>query len=149
VRQGWDIIPHPKTQFDPSIQRPHHPKRGDKMDKVIFALIADERKRQIEKWGVQRHAPGKWTMILIEEIGEACQALLQQRETDAIHELVQAAAVIVTWIEALKEILEEPKTKDDIPYGKLGYALLKHLRKQRYGSVEADDGETIRTEGKN
>ena len=32
--------------------------------------------------------------------------------------------------------LEEPKIEDGIPYGKLGYALLKHLRKQRQESNE-------------
>lgn len=67
----------------------------------IFALIADERKRQIEKWGIQRHAPGKWTMTLIEEVGEACEAFLEQRELDGVQELIQAAAVIMAWIEAL------------------------------------------------
>ena len=67
----------------------------------IFALISNERERQIEKWGVQRHTPGDWVLILMEEIGEACEAFLEQRELDAAHELIQAAAVIVAWIEAL------------------------------------------------
>ena len=71
------------------------------IDDEIFILIADERKRILKKWGVQRHAPGKWVLILMEEIGEACQALLEHRELDAVQELIQAAAVITTWIEAL------------------------------------------------
>jgi len=84
------------------------------MDNVIFTLIADEHKRILEKWGIQRHTPGKWTMILIEEIGEACEAFLERRELDAIQELVQAAAVVVAWIEALMAGCEEGDKMDKV-----------------------------------
>jgi hypothetical protein len=87
----------------------------------VFADIRNERRRQDEKWGIQRHGDGtsstyadtadhwkdvvnedaddggsKWAHILLEEIFEALS------ETDPARlraELVQSAAVIVCWIE--------------------------------------------------
>ena len=65
----------------------------------ILAEINIERHQQIKKWGEQHHPNGDWLLILIEEIGEASQAMLQGRIADARKELVQSTAVLVAWLE--------------------------------------------------
>lgn len=67
--------------------------------KEILTLIEAERTKQEAKWGEQQHLHGTWTLILMEEIGEASEAMLKGRQTEAVFELVQAAAVIVAWLE--------------------------------------------------
>jgi protein involved in temperature-dependent protein secretion len=92
--------------------------------KHIFSAIADERKRQVEKWGVQKHPDEtggvsaehrawharmvteskaesgtiSWRDILFEEIAEAFAEADQEKLRE---ELVQVAAVVVAWIEDL------------------------------------------------
>ena len=39
--------------------------------------IHDERLKQEEKWGPQKHQPEKWMVILMEEVGEAAKAILE------------------------------------------------------------------------
>lgn len=65
----------------------------------IFEKIAAERQRQDSKWGEQNHEAGMWSLILGEETGEASKAFLQGNEAHAVTELIEAAAVIVAWIE--------------------------------------------------
>lgn len=78
--------------------------------KIIVQAIVDERKRQDEKWGDQSsNTNGKWLAVLIEEVGEAGQAILDEGKTDTtadtgrvtglVEELIQAAAVIIAWLE--------------------------------------------------
>lgn len=92
----------------------------------ILTDVFDERHRQVQKWGVQKHTDGtspedyavqvelfknhndhqamhgrdnSWDTILLEEVFEALA------ETDPVklrEELVQSAAVIVAWIEDLE-----------------------------------------------
>lgn len=67
----------------------------------VLEFIRRERLRQDQKWGEQLHAPGDWLLILAEEIGEAARAtLIGDREQTTI-ELIQAAAVIVAWLEQI------------------------------------------------
>ena len=72
--------------------------------------VAEERKRQEEKWGEQDHDPSKWLMILGEEVGEANKAALEARFTgyertgdlsDYREALIQVAAVAVAMVECL------------------------------------------------
>lgn len=66
--------------------------------------VADERERQDQKWGSQRHLQaGTWFLILGEEVGEVARALLD-KEGDARlkAELIQVAAVAVAWAETLE-----------------------------------------------
>ena len=71
------------------------------MREIIDSIIA-ERAAQDAKWGEQNHDDYYWLAILSEEVGEAAQAFLQEQGNDrVIEELVQAAAVIVAWMEAL------------------------------------------------
>lgn len=81
--------------------------------RVVLGHVADERRRQDEKWGSQRANPdGTWGLVLGEEYGEVCEAALNhsfaRREGDTLHlyeELIQVAAVAVAWAEALREEL--------------------------------------------
>lgn len=72
--------------------------------------VLSERARQDRKWGVQEHDPEMWMVILGEEYGEACQAVLadkfdkNDRHREKLSgeyrkELVQVAAVAMAAIE--------------------------------------------------
>lgn len=50
------------------------------MQNPIFRDIWKERTRQDLKWGPQHHNPFKWLAILMEEVGEATRAKLQETE---------------------------------------------------------------------
>ena len=77
----------------------------------IFAAIKNERVAQDSKWG--RDFPDRtdeyWLAILTEEVGEAAKDILDRsrmrlpvRRDDRTHlrvELIQCAAVIVSWLE--------------------------------------------------
>ena len=70
----------------------------------IFQAIDLERQQQIVRWGNQHHDDYTWLAILIEEIGESAQAALHDifggwAAGNLCHELIQAAAVIVAWLE--------------------------------------------------
>ena len=70
---------------------------------VALLDLNTERKRQDQKWGEQNHEPMKWLAILGEEYGEACAAILDNREPEPWRyrdELVQVAAVAVAAVEA-------------------------------------------------
>lgn len=43
---------------------------------IVVGLILEERKKQFEKWGDQRHNVSFWLVILGEEFGEMCKAAL-------------------------------------------------------------------------
>ncbi len=88
----------------------------------IVNNVLIERQKQDEKWGpVPRldHDFGKWLKILMEEIGEACAAELevdfyegeiQPEFIQAVdHELTQAGAVLVAWLEHRAAIREEQR----------------------------------------
>lgn len=71
--------------------------RSGESDNVL-QLIHAECQRQLEKWGQQEHQDGEWLLILQEEIGEACERALNRDRIGEGAELVQAAAVIVSWL---------------------------------------------------
>ena len=66
----------------------------------LLGDIWQERSRQQELWGEQNHDDGKWMIILMEEIGEAAKDLFENRDKEADVELIQCAAVILSWLEA-------------------------------------------------
>ena len=79
----------------------------------IIHAVADERRRQDQKWG--RSFPGRpdsfWLTILMEEVGEMAEAVLEGKEQDIEDEAIQVAAVIFAFLElrtpgAKKEIVE-------------------------------------------
>ena len=66
----------------------------------LYQLI-QERKRQDEKWG--REFPGRtddrWLTILEEEVGECANAILSDEEASLEQEIIQVAAVCLSWLE--------------------------------------------------
>lgn len=60
--------------------------------------IEDEIAYQYYKWGKQDHDPDRWLVILTEEVGEACNAILNNDAIKARVELIQVAAVIESWL---------------------------------------------------
>lgn len=83
---------------------------------AALATVLRERKRQDAKWGVQNHEPMKWLLILGEEYGEACQAILDHSQLEPWsyrYELVQCAAVALAAIEAFdrRYLLTEHPTR--------------------------------------
>jgi len=81
--------------------------------KKILSDITEERQRQIAKFGPQYHDFPVWMTVLGEEVGEACQALLDSRKLTSTtpayaeqmqmfrEELIQVAAVAVAAIERI------------------------------------------------
>lgn len=72
--------------------------------------VYEELKRQRSLYHVQRHSNLKWLPILLEEVGEVAECLQNDTKaakvTDADNlytELVQVAAVAVSWLAQLEE----------------------------------------------
>jgi len=66
--------------------------------------VVKEIGRQYEKWGIQKHTPEMWIVILTEELGEVCKASLEAKYSDWSKqeyrkEMVQVAAVALSAIE--------------------------------------------------
>jgi hypothetical protein len=82
------------------------------MMQTIFDLIIEERKRQDIKWGADRMlSDGEWLKIETEEIGEAAKASLEG--SPAVYtELIQAAAVLVAWLECIERRNQKEQTHD-------------------------------------
>jgi len=68
--------------------------------------IEKEREFQADKWGMQMHDNGTWSMILGEEVGEMSEACLREIQGNGltpgmlehqIDEAVQIAAVATAW----------------------------------------------------
>ena len=66
--------------------------------KSIYSVITQEVEHQIEKWGYQYHSNGVWFLILLEEIGEVADSILKKEADQTRAELIQCAAVIVSWL---------------------------------------------------
>jgi NTP pyrophosphatase (non-canonical NTP hydrolase) len=75
-----------------------------------LGLVAWERDRQDDKWGVQRHSWPEWITILTEEVREAAQAACNEHFHPSgdlsrlREELVQVAAVTVAILEHVEEL---------------------------------------------
>jgi hypothetical protein len=96
---------------------------------TIFNLISLERQAQIVQWGQQSHPPERWLAILTEEIGEVATALLNE-SPDLYPELIQAAAVIVAWLEAAGPYYPADPPPDQIANNA---QLIQELRRLRTG----------------
>lgn len=80
------------------------------------SLITMERIKQDVQWGIQDHDNFKWLAILAEEFGEVGKNVCEQLQSDigagkftpmALREnleieLIQVAAVCISWIECLR-----------------------------------------------
>lgn len=71
-----------------------------KRDKIITEIL-NERVRQDEKFQVQNHDPDRWAIIIGEEFGEVCQAILKKDMPNYREELIQVAACCMAAIECL------------------------------------------------
>jgi NTP pyrophosphatase (non-canonical NTP hydrolase) len=72
----------------------------------ITILIHDERERQLAKWGEQHHSHLEWLGILVEEVGEAAEAIVKRyidheslKDDPIIKEVIQLTAVGMAWLE--------------------------------------------------
>ena len=76
---------------------------ADGLDPLLGELLEREARREL-------HRPGRvsWSAILLEEVGEALRAPTDEALRG---ELVQVAAVVVAWLEALDRRVE-PRTGD-------------------------------------
>lgn len=63
--------------------------------------IMEERASQDAKWGVQDHNDLYWLCILMEEVGETAKEALEGTPQSCRKELVQVAAVALSWLEAM------------------------------------------------
>jgi NTP pyrophosphatase (non-canonical NTP hydrolase) len=77
---------------------------------TIYNADQEERARQEDKWGVQRHSWPIWIAVLTEEIGEVSEAALHlhfggvKTLEDLRVELVQSIAVAVAIVEHIDEL---------------------------------------------
>lgn len=81
-------------------------------ERTLRAIQA-EGLRQDEKWGVTNHQPEFWMVILMEEVGELCEAVLAYRFGNDQHgshsqdmrtEATQAAAVLGQFLDYLTRL---------------------------------------------
>lgn len=88
------------------------PKNNLNMMKHINLEVLKERVEQNKKWGEQNHSMTEWLAILVEEVGEAAQAINRlnfpecAKETDADNlcdELIQISAVASAMAEQVLE----------------------------------------------
>ena len=68
---------------------------------TIMQAIRMERIRQDYKWGTDfvGRSDERWLTILAEEFGEVAEAVLRDSDEDVEKELIQGAAVCVSWLE--------------------------------------------------
>ena len=83
---------------------------GDEARLNALTAIIQERKAQDIKWGFVRHNGPEWLSILMEEVGEMSQDINQGK--DYLEELIQVAAVAVSWIEAIGSGATESKGEE-------------------------------------
>jgi len=110
ARQEWDSgdVTHSITEAGREHLVAHHNAHGIAAASLenhgVLAEIDDEMRRQFAKWGPQAHDPGRWMIILIEEVGEVAEAAYEGFEVDMRKELVQVAAVAASWLKYFDEM---------------------------------------------
>lgn len=71
---------------------------GLKGDEGVLKLLIEERSRQYEKWGDQKHTFKEWKAIFKEEYAEfKCKAVCGYRAEEQLKKLIEAAAVLCAW----------------------------------------------------
>lgn len=71
----------------------------------VLGQVANERVKQIKKWGHQEHRDLYWLGILMEEVGEVAKNNIEDGSYEGLRiELLHVAAVAVAWIETLPEV---------------------------------------------
>ena len=88
----------------PKVDRPRNLTLSERRDSII-SEVRGERYRQDAKWGEQNHIPMLWMLILMEEVGEAAKAILDELFTsseayqDYRNEMIQVCAVALAALE--------------------------------------------------
>jgi len=105
-----NLIPSMDLVSDSSIHR--HRQVSPHMARAVQDVVT-ERVAQDKMWGQQNHEPGKWLLILMEEVGEWSQAVLDHGSKGAPkehirEELVQVAAVALSMLECLDRNDKDP-----------------------------------------
>jgi NTP pyrophosphatase (non-canonical NTP hydrolase) len=77
----------------------------------LLALVQTEMLRQQQLWGIQDHPQAMWMTILMEEVGEAAHAALEDDVDNYEEELVQVAAVAMS---ALKNFKHQQLVKQEM-----------------------------------
>jgi NTP pyrophosphatase (non-canonical NTP hydrolase) len=67
----------------------------------LAAMVMQEHREQLEKWGIQRHHPFAWLAFLTEEVGELAEAMSEKEYRDGNEHRVLCEAVQVATL-ALK-----------------------------------------------
>lgn len=84
----------------------------------LFDQITEERQRQDKKWG--RNFPDRtdfqWLTILTEEVGEAAKAINDGDEENLLEEVIQCAAVCLSWLELRTPDKKDSRRKYPLPY---------------------------------
>lgn len=100
----WDALYGQAMEDAPKLAKPPlAPAPGSGLPSVLA-----ERQRQDAKWGEQNHPPGTWLVILMEEVGEASQAVLEMDWNSYREEMVQVAAVALAAVESCDRALGVP-----------------------------------------
>lgn len=88
---------------------------GDIGARVMGAVVA-ERQRQDVLWGPVQdlpHTAAIWYGILGEEVGEAAKAMNQGHDAELVDEIVQLAAVALSWLEHIEYWAEMAHNTDN------------------------------------
>lgn len=67
----------------------------------VFFDVEAERQRQDEKWGPSEGRPVPTMAVLVEEVGEAAKAILEDDLPGLRDELVQVSAVAAAMVEGI------------------------------------------------
>lgn len=70
-----------------------HPLESER--RIVVRRVLGEMDHQDRKWAVQNQGLRTWLVVLMEEVGEACQACLEDKPLDVEAELIQVAAVAI------------------------------------------------------
>ena len=97
---AFDVAGFAITNKGRAILQGHADSRKMGQQRAIVADIEREMQRQEKKFGVQNHDDLYWLAILMEEVGEVAKARLEENQDQMRIELIQCAAVIVTWLKS-------------------------------------------------
>ena len=78
------------------------------LTEIVLTMVKNERVRQDTKFGIQSHSGEQWKNILNQCLMNVENSRLNQSlDASHIEELIQAAAVIVAWVEQEYHRIEE------------------------------------------
>lgn len=74
---------------------------------IMFSLIMNENKNQLDKWGIQNHNLLEWLAYATEELGELSKAISEYsyrngNKEDIIDEAIQTATLCIKIAEMIK-----------------------------------------------